>query len=272
MIVSEALASVGLVNVGRLSASSDAFSNLWTLVSGAIALDGDTFERIHTQPHSLLAALTIVFIAGISQSLSQVVVLFINQVKPIRFVLSLVISALFFVVGYGFWTLSTWAILTLTFEGHLPFTAVLRTLGFSYAPLMLGVFVMFPYFGGAVFVILSIWTLMAVVVGIDSITALGRWDAFESAALGWVVVQLLHKTVGQPVASLGQWITNWAAGEELITNRKRLAEELYAGLRAQRAMPELMSDLQRSGRQALFGNNRLPAKERPSRQQRQEFK
>jgi len=269
VIVSEALASVGLVDVGRLSASSDAFSNLWALVSGAIALDGDTFERIHTAPHSLLAALTIVFIAGISQSLSQIVVLFINQVRPIRFVLSLVISALFFVIGYGFWTLSTWAILTLTFEGHLSFTAVLRTLGFSYAPLMLGVFVMFPYFGSAIFVVLSIWTLMAVVVGIDSITALGRWDAFESAALGWVVLQLLQKTVGQPVASLGQWITNWAAGEELITNRKRLAEELYAGLRSQRAMPELMPDLQQS---SLFGKSRLPDQERPSRQRRQEFK
>lgn len=263
---------MGLQQLPRITAGVDAFDNLWSMVTGALSLNADTFESVHTQPHSLLAAMTIVFIAGISQSLSQIVVLFINQVRPVRFVMSLVISALFFVIGYGFWALSTWAILTLTFDGHLPFTAVLRTLGFSYAPLMLGVFVMFPYFGSAVFLMLSIWTLMAVVVGIDSITELGRWDAFESAALGWVVVQLLQKTVGQPVASLGQWITNWAAGEDLITNRKRLAEELYAGLRSQRAMPDLMSDLQQSGRQALFGKSSLPVQKRSSRQQRQKFK
>ena len=198
-----------------------------------MALDTQTFRMIHMQPHSLLAALTIVFLAGVSQSLSQIVVLFINQVRPIRFVLSLLISALFFTMGYGFWALSTWSILNLSFAEYLPFNTVLRTVGFSYAPLMLGALVMFPYFGSAFFLALSIWTLLAVVVGISAITPLGLWEAFECAALGWVLVQLLQKTVGQPIASLGQWITNWVAGEELITNRVRLAQELYAGLRSQ---------------------------------------
>lgn len=216
----------------------DAFSELWLLVRGAIALHPETFQSLQNQPNSLPAALTIVFIAGLAQSLSQIVVLFVNQVRPIRFVLSLWISALFFVIGYAFWALSTWAMLNFSFDSYLPLTAVLRTLGFSYAPLMLGVFVVMPYFGTAIFVLLSIWTLLAVVVGIDSISTLGRWDAFASVSLGWIVIQLLQKTVGQPIATLGQWITNWVAGEELITNRNRLAEELYAGLRATRAIPE----------------------------------
>ena len=215
--------------------SVDAFDRLWLLVRGAMALDVETFRTIHMQPHSLPAALTIVFLAGVSQSLSQIVVLFINQVRPVRFILSLLISALFFTIGYGFWALSTWSILNMSFAEYLPFNTVLRTVGFSYAPLMLGILVMFPYFGSAFFLALSIWTLLAVVVGISAITPLGLWEAFESAALGWILVQLLQKTVGQPVASLGQWITNWVAGEELITNRVRLAQELYAGLRAQRA-------------------------------------
>ena len=76
--------------------SQDSFTHLWALVRGALALNASTFERVHTEPHSLLAALTIVFLAGLSQSLSQIVVLFINQVRPLRFVLSLLISALFF--------------------------------------------------------------------------------------------------------------------------------------------------------------------------------
>jgi hypothetical protein len=211
--------------------AENAFTHFWSIVSGALALQTSTFQSIHTQPYSLLAALSVVFVAGLAQSLSQALVLFINQVRPLRFVLSLLISTLFFVIGYGFWALSTWAIINVTFDEQLSLVSVLRTLGFSYAPLMLSVLVIFPYFGNAVFVLLSIWTLLAVVVGVEAITTLGRWDAFASAALGWVGLQLLQKTVGQPIASLGQWLTNWAAGEDLITNRTRLAQELYAGLR-----------------------------------------
>ena len=239
MVLNEQLSAVGhlLALSGGLT-HRDAFAEIWSLVRGAIALQPDTFQSLQNQPHSLPAALSIVFVAGLAQSLSQLVVLFVNQVRPLRFVLSLVISAVFFVIGYGFWALSTWLILTVVYEGYLPFTAVIKTLGFSYAPLMLGVFVVIPYFGSAIFLVLSIWALLAVVVGIDAITILGRWESFSSVAVGWSVIQLLQKTVGQPIASLGQWITNWVAGEDLITNRNRLSEELYEGLRAQRAKPE----------------------------------
>ena len=220
---------------------NDALSLFWLLISDVLRLNADVFREIPMRSHSLLAALLVVFVAGFFQSLSQIVVLFINQVRPLRFVLSLFISALFFVVGYGFWALSTWVILSVVFNAPLSFLEMLRTLGFSYAPLaVLGLFVMLPYFGGGVFVVLSIWTLLAVVVGLESLTDMSRWDAFASAALGWVVLQLLQKTVGQPIASLGQWITNWAAGEELITNRMRLAQELYAGLRSQSASLDAM--------------------------------
>ena len=217
----------------QLHVTKDAFSHFGELIRGAIALHPPTFQTLQNQPNSLLAAIAVVFVAGLAQSLSQIVVLFVNQVRPLRFVLSLCISAIFFVLGYCFWALSIWTILYISFAGNLPFTAVVRTLGFSYAPLMLGVLVIMPYFGSAIFVILSIWTLLAVVVGIASITTLTLWQAFECAAIGWIVIQLLQKTVGQPIASLGQWITNWVAGEDLITNRTRLAEELYEGLRAQ---------------------------------------
>ncbi|MGB3669429.1 MAG: hypothetical protein WA783_17790 [Phormidesmis sp.] len=232
--------------LAQLPVTKDAFSHFWELVKGAMALHSPIFQSLQNQPHSLLAALTIVFIAGIAQSLNQIVVLFVNQVRPLRFVLSLLISALFFVVGYGFWALSIWVILQTFFDSYLPLGSVIRTLGFSYAPLMLSVLVIMPYFGGAVFVVLSIWTLLAVVVGIGAITTLSLWQSFESAALGWIVIQLLQKTVGQPIASLGQWITNWVAGEELITNRIRLSEELYEGLRARRASDHLVDSAEES--------------------------
>ena len=233
MFLSIQMASIQ--GAGR-SISDSALHMLWPLMSDVLRLDAEVFKAIPSMPYSLPAALLVVFMAGFFQSLSQIVVLFINQVQPLRFVLSLLISALLFVVGYGFWALSTWTLLGVVFNSPLSFLEMLRTLGFSYAPLaVFGVFVMLPYFGGGVFVVLSIWTLLAVVVGLENLTEMSRWDAFGSAVLGWVVLQLSQKTIGQPIASVGQWITNWVAGEELITNRRRLAQELYAGLRSQRA-------------------------------------
>ena len=92
----------GWGQLAQLAVQEGAFEHLWSLVRGAIALHSETFQSLQNQPHSLLAALTIVFIAGFAQSLSQIVVLFVNQVRPLRFALSLLISTLFFVVGYCF--------------------------------------------------------------------------------------------------------------------------------------------------------------------------
>ena len=63
-----------LIGIAQLAVREGAFENLWALVQGAIALHSETFQSLQNQPHSLWAALTIVFIAGFAQSLSQIVV------------------------------------------------------------------------------------------------------------------------------------------------------------------------------------------------------
>jgi hypothetical protein len=40
--------------------------------------------------------------------------------------------------------------------------------------------------------------------------------------LGWVLLQVLQQTVGQPIVNLGRWITNRTAGVKLVVDRAQL--------------------------------------------------
>jgi hypothetical protein len=82
----------------------------WALIRGAWALHPDAFRAMESHPNGTLIAVMVILLAGLSQGIGQSIVLFLNQVKPIRFVLSLGIAALLFVFSTGFWVLSVWLV------------------------------------------------------------------------------------------------------------------------------------------------------------------
>ncbi len=222
-----------------------ALDRFWELVSGAIALNPEAFELIQTLPLSTRAALYIVLLAGFSQAIAQGLVLFINRVKPFRFVLSLLIASILFAFGYIFWTLSTWLASNLLFGWDTSFFAVARTLGLAYAPLMLSFFVALPYLGVPISVLLSVWSFLTFLTGLRVALGIGVWQAFWCSALGWAVFEVLQRTIGRPVAGVGRWLANTAAGVTLVTNLRELEQIVETGV--QRAST-VVSRKQRSRR------------------------
>ena len=207
-----------------------ALNRFWELVLGAIALNSEAYKLIQTLPYGTWAALYIVLSAGLSQALGQATVLFINRVKPFRFVLSLLIAAILFASSYIFWLLSTWLACYL-FLGKSPaVVAVARTLGLAYAPLMLSFFVALPYLGVPISVLLSVWSLSAFLTGLKVILGLGIWQAFWCSALGWAVFQILQRTIGRPVTVVGRWLANTVAGVKLVTDLKELEQIVQTGV------------------------------------------
>lgn len=79
----------------------------WELLGWIFALNGEAFRIAASMPLGLKIAVLIVLLAGLSQAIAQSIILFINQVKPLRFMFSLLINALLFVAGFGFLVLST---------------------------------------------------------------------------------------------------------------------------------------------------------------------
>lgn len=194
------------------------------LISGALSLNPEAFQQIQTLPRGSQAALAIALMAGFSQAIGQIIVLFVNRVRPLRFVLSLLLSTLLFVFSYAFWALSTWLAEILLFRSGVTAIAIFRILGLSYAPLLFSFLVAIPYLGVPISTVLSIWSLLAFLVGLKVALGLGIWQAFLCGAVGWSVFEGLQRTIGRPFSRLGRWLANRAAGVSLVTSLGELEQ------------------------------------------------
>ncbi len=206
-----------------------ALNRFWELVLGAIALKEEAFRLIQSLPQGSIAALCIVLIAGFSQAVGQGTVLFVNRVKPLRFILSLLIASVLFIFTVLFWGLSTWLVSLILFKVNIPYGILWSTLGFAYAPLIFSFLVALPYLGVPIQVLLSIWTLLAFVMGLRVALGLTVWQALWCGVLGWVVFQIAQRSIGRPVAILGKWLSNTVAGTRLVTDMQGLEQLLQAG-------------------------------------------
>jgi predicted Abi (CAAX) family protease len=206
-----------------------ALDQFWQLLWGGLSLNPQQFYNINVLPQGTTVALAIVLIAGLSQAMGQSIVLFINTVKPLRFIFSLAVFAILFVFTYGFWVLTIWLVSNLFFNVELSLLTAARTLALSYAPQTLGFLIVLPYFGLPLSALLSIWSLLAGVYGLQVVAGFDSWSAFACAGLGWVVLELLERTLGRPIAVLGQRLLNLAAGTKLITDWKQLKQVVMAG-------------------------------------------
>ncbi len=207
-----------------------ALARFWELVGWVFALNAQAFRAVSTLPQGIVVAFIIVLLAGLSQAIAQSVILFINQVKPIRFVFSLLVTAILFLTGFGFLVFSTGLITLLPGAVTLSFKSLAIVLGISYAPLLFSFLGALPYLGVPVLSILSIWHLLAMVVGFNAITAIGLGSAFGYVALGWITLQLLQNTIGQPIANLGRWLSNIVAGVDLVTSHRDIRDAVQAQL------------------------------------------
>jgi len=207
-----------------------ASTDFWDLVWEAIALNPDAFETMAELPNANRIALSVLLLAGFSQAIGQSIILFLNQVKPVRFALSLVLSAVLFVFSYGFWIASTWFVSQVLFREAVNYASVYHTVGLAAAPQILSFLVAMPYFGVPIQMVLSLWALLAFVRGFTFATGLGLWSAFWCGLLGWLMLQILQRTIGRPIAALGSWLSNTTAGTHLVTDLRGLETLLESGL------------------------------------------
>jgi hypothetical protein len=206
-----------------------ALDRFWQLVQEATALNPEAFHLIETLPRGTQVAIIVLLLAGLSQAIGQGIVLFVNRVKPLRFVLSLVIAAILFVFSTAFWILSIWGVSHALYGVDTAFMTVFRVMGLAYAPLLWSFLVALPYLGVPVSVMLSIWSLLSFVRGFNFVTDLDRWQVLWCAILGWIVFQIMQRTIGRPAAALGQWVSDSVAGATLVTNMQGVEQMIQAG-------------------------------------------
>ena len=199
------------------------------LVGGALSLDRTAFAVLLEADGSLRFALWIVFLAGLSSALGQSIVLFASRVAPKRFAASLVLSAFIFVGVFAFWTGSIWLAGRWLYGADRALADILAAVGLAYAPQLFGFFVLVPYLGSGISVLLSTWNLLAVVVAVQVALTLGIGPALVCSAAGWLLLQLAQRTIGGPLARLTRWARRLVAGTDLTP-----IDELFGRSRGER--------------------------------------
>ncbi len=214
------------------------------LIGGSFGLSQAAFRRLVGLPEGQTLAILVVLAAGLSLAVGQSIILFINRVKPVRFVVSLLLNAVLFVFGFFFLVFSTWLIGWLPGFTQIPWRDLVYALGLSYAPLMFSFLGALPYAGVPILNGLSVWHLLSMVAGVSAIAQVGATNAFAYVAFGWFTLHLLEGTIGQPIAQLGRRLTQSVAGVDLVNKRSELADVVQAGSKTRSA--PLRSDPGRS--------------------------
>jgi predicted Abi (CAAX) family protease len=205
-------------------------NQLGNLIGGAFSLSQEAFRVIVNLPEGQTIALFVVLGAGLSLAVGQSIILFANRVQPIRFLFSLLLNAILFVFGFLFLVFSTWLIGWLPGFVHISWNDLVENLGLSYAPLLFSFLGALPYAGVPILNVLSVWHLLAMVAGISAIAQVGGAQAFTHVAVGWVMLQILEGTVGQPIARLGKRLTRRISGVDLVNKRSELTQLVQSGL------------------------------------------
>lgn len=182
----------------------------------AMRLDPSIYRAIQVAPNGMQVALFIVALASISEAMGQSIVLFINRVRPKRYMLALGISTASNMIGYLLWVGVIWLVGTFIFgRTDLQIVAIAAAVGLAYAPQILAFFELLPYWGNPWGIILSLWSMAAITVAISVGVGLTFWQAIVASGLGWLFIQLWRRTLGVPIYALGHWIEDRAAGAPL---------------------------------------------------------
>jgi cellulose synthase/poly-beta-1,6-N-acetylglucosamine synthase-like glycosyltransferase len=157
----------------------------------------------------------VVFLAGLSQGLGQSVVLFANRIKPRRFAFSLLVSAVIYVFGFLFSVLSIWLIAKVVFDKSAQFKLIISVVGLSYAPFLLGFFILTPHLGSFFNIVLSLWRLTALLIALEVTLGLTLWQALICSLLAWLFLAIVERTIGRPIQGLSRTVKRVAAGKKL---------------------------------------------------------
>jgi len=120
-------------------------NKLWQLIGGPFGLKAEIFQQVTKIDNGLSQAIWIVLFVGLSLGIGQSIILFINRVKPSRFIFNLLISAVLYTFGFLFQVFSTGLICLLPASIHISWENLVKVLGLSYAPQLFSFLGALPY-------------------------------------------------------------------------------------------------------------------------------
>lgn len=108
---------------------------------------------------------------------------------------SLVVGIIVAIAGYFIWAWLTQFIGTRFFGGVGDFGELRRTLGYAYAPNILGIFNLIPCIGPLVGLVGSLWALVAGIIAVREALDFDSTKAILTVVIGWVIVFVISAII-----------------------------------------------------------------------------
>lgn len=215
-----------------LSHLFDLFVQLWATAGAALRLSPDLLARTTASANGDLVIAAMTVLAGTSQLAGQSVILFVNRVKPGRFVFSLLVYGVVFALSLALWAVFVWFWAVVLFGARQPLVTALRIAGLSSAPLLFGFLIFLPYLGAPIDWALRIWSALIVLETVRISFTTPAWTAAVCAGLGWLIVHSLTRLLGSRLVAARDWLWRMATGTVFDTSEQEL-QAATAELRAQ---------------------------------------
>jgi hypothetical protein len=202
-----------------------ALTTFFQFVRAILSREEGIILQVHDQQGVLQLSIVMVLVAGFSESVGQSVVLFVNEVKPRRMVMSLILSSLLFLGGYVLWVTSIWLLAFILFRPEASIMDVIRAVGLGYAPLMFGFLGLLPYFGVSILTLLYFWVFTAIVSAVKVALGLSTLQAVLVSVGGGLLVLRMRATFGKPLVKFSRRVRNAAAGKRLVLKIQQAVEQ-----------------------------------------------
>lgn len=212
------------------------FDYLFRVIHYALTLNPDLYNFVATNPQSRWLVLGVAFLGGASVLVGQSVVLFVNRVRRGRFLFSLALNGVMYIISYFVWGVTITVIGRLLFEFDPGPWAIVRMVGLSTAPLIFGFFILIPWMGPFIGRILNVWGFLILVSVVEFGFQVGLTGALVTVGLGWLVMMLLNNVVGKPIIALRNKIWQKVAGTTLDAS----AQDLLLQFSQSEDAPELL--------------------------------
>jgi hypothetical protein len=205
-------------------------TSLWALIQGILALDGQAYVAVLTQEGGGRLSFAVLFLAALSITVGQSVVLFANQVRRSRFAISLILSTTLLIAGVLFWSLTVWLLATNLFGSEQSLRNTIIVVSLSYAPLLYGFLVLLPYLGNILYVVLRIWILLNLLLAITAVFNLSLWAALACGLLGWLALEAITRL--PVIVNMEAWLWRLIADKRELRTTDEIVDSFVEELRA----------------------------------------
>ncbi|MBW4442596.1 MAG: YIP1 family protein [Plectolyngbya sp. WJT66-NPBG17] len=139
---------------------------IWRTIRNALTLDSQLYENAQNTTKTHRLAFTIVFLAALSRAIGSLVILLLTRTTPLAAIFALSIDILSVIISYYVWTFTIWKVGQWLKTNAPSYRALLSPIGFAYSPQILNFLTLIPLLGRPIELMLSVWTLLAVIVAV----------------------------------------------------------------------------------------------------------